>query len=118
MSKFVQETGQFDERNHVRDAVALRASVFALGRPRTVLVSDLSNGGAQLRGSEFPNMGSEVLLIVGAQRAFATIAWRNQKACGVKFDDPLLNGQLTQFKREEAMALQLLVLSMSEKASG
>lgn len=72
----------------------------SIEKSRSVLVADLSAGGAMLHGRDLPQEGSEVLVAVGSEDSFATIIWRGEDACGIEFDRPLGEDQIVRLKRD------------------
>ena len=87
----------YNREREIRRPVSLNGVMFSRGRTATAAVTNLSSGGARLFGDQLPSVGTEVLLIIGAQRAYSRVAWRDDDACGISFDDMLLDGQLVQF---------------------
>lgn len=55
-----------------------------------IRIRDLSTGGARIEGSTFPAVGSSAHISRGALSAAGTVVWRDHKACGFRFDEPLL----------------------------
>ena len=54
-----------------------------------IRLRDLSATGARVEGGNLPSVGATVHITRGALNASGTIIWRNQKGCGVRFDEPL-----------------------------
>ncbi len=92
--------GLSGRRHRMREPVRLAASAMTIDRSQSVFVADLSASGAQLHGRGFPDEGSEVLLAVGSLDSFARVAWRDNSACGLEFEEPLPDEELVQLKRE------------------
>lgn len=87
-------------RQSVREAVVLAGSAFALARSRSVIISDLSSGGAQVDGRDLPPPGDDVLMVVGPFDSMAKVVWRHDDKCGVQFDDPASDETVARMKRE------------------
>ena len=96
--------GLSGRRSRVRQPVILAASAMSIERSRSVLVADLSPSGARLQGRDLPKEGSEVLVAVGSQDSFATIVWRNDDTCGIKFEMPLAADRLARLQHEGCWA--------------
>ena len=87
-------------RQHEREAVTLAGSAFGLGRSRSIIVSDLSAGGARLDGRDMPAPGDDVFVIVGPFDSLSKVVWRSDDKCGVQFDDAVADETLTRMKQE------------------
>ena len=83
-----------------RTPVVLAASALAIARSRSVVVTDLSLSGAQLRGRDLPPPGDDVLMLVGSLDAMATVVWREGETCGLQFDEAIADETIAQMKRE------------------
>ena len=81
--------GPGGRRRSVRQAVVLAASALGLYRSASVLVPDLSDRGARLRGRDLPAPGERLLVNFGETGLFATVTWRSNDQCGVLFDRQL-----------------------------
>lgn len=55
----------------------------------TVRVRDLSASGARIEGENLPVVGASTTMDRGALTAGGTIIWREHKAAGLRFDQPL-----------------------------
>ena len=87
-------------RQSARERVTLAASAFAIARSRSVIISDLSSGGAQLAGRDLPPPGGDVLMVVGTFDSMAKVVWRHGDKCGVHFDDPASDEAVVLMKQE------------------
>jgi hypothetical protein len=83
-----------------RTPVVLAASALAIARSRSVLVTDLSPGGAQLGGRDLPPAGDDLLMLIGSLDAMGTVVWRDGDKCGVHFDEAIVDETIAQMKRE------------------
>lgn len=83
-----------------RELVVLAGSAFGLGRSRSIIVSDLSAEGARLDARDMPAPGEDVLVVIGAFDGLATVAWRTDDKCGVRFDEALAVDTLERMKSE------------------
>lgn len=54
-----------------------------------IRMRDLSATGARIEGGKLPDVAATVHITRGPLNASGTIIWRNQKGCGVRFDEPL-----------------------------
>lgn len=95
-----EPTAELRRRKCERHIIGLTALAFVTGQPHRALIADLSRQGARLLGPKLPRVGSELLLIVGGQTAFAKVAWRDDSACGLSFYHHLCGGEMEQFQRE------------------
>ena len=76
-------------RRSARQAVVLAASALGFQRSMAVLVPDLSEVGAKLRGRALPEQGERLLINFGETGLFATVAWCRRDECGIIFDQPI-----------------------------
>ena len=83
-----------------REAVTLAGSAYGLGRSRSIIVSDLSAGGARLDARDMPAPGDDVFVIVGPFDNLATVVWRSDDKCGIRFDEVVADETLSRMKRE------------------
>jgi hypothetical protein len=83
-----------------REPVVLAGSAFGLGRSRSIIVSDLSSGGARLDARDMPAPGDDVLVVVGPFDGLATVVWRSDDKCGIQFDDLVADETLGRMKSE------------------
>jgi hypothetical protein len=96
----VEQQTQSCRRASERQAVVLAGSAFGLGRSRSIIVSDLSAEGARLDARDMPAPGDDVLVVVGPFDGLATVVWRADDKCGVRFDEALAGETLERMKRE------------------
>ena len=87
-------------RHSDREPVILAGSAFGLGRSRSIIVSDLSSGGARLDALDMPAPGDDVLVVVGPFDGLATVVWRSDDRCGIQFDDVVADETLGRMKSE------------------
>jgi hypothetical protein len=95
-----ENQNQSCRRASPREEVTLAGSAFGLGRSRSIIVSDLSADGARLDARDMPAPGEDVLVVIGAFDGLATVAWRNDDRCGVRFDEPLPDYMLSHMKSD------------------
>jgi hypothetical protein len=95
-----KEQTQACRRASEREEVVLAGSAFGLGRSRSIIVSDLSAGGARLDARDMPAPGDDVLVVVGPFDGLATVVWRSDDRCGVQFDDALPGETRDRMKSE------------------
>jgi len=91
---------QLCRRVSVREAVTLAGSAFGVGRSRSVIISDLSAQGAQLDARDLPPPGDDMFLVVGPFDSMATVVWRAEDKCGVRFDFAVADDMLQRMKRD------------------
>jgi hypothetical protein len=87
-------------RRSERDPVTLAGSAFGFARSRSVIISDLSQEGAQLDARDLPPAGEDLCLVVGAFDTMARVAWKAGDKCGVEFDEALSGEIMAQLKRD------------------
>jgi hypothetical protein len=96
----VEHQTQSCRRASEREPVILAGSAFGLGRSRSIIVSDLSAEGARLDARDMPAPGDDVLVVVGPLDGLATVVWRTDDKCGVRFDETLPGELLERMKSE------------------
>ena len=101
-------------RAAVRQTVAMPASMFSLEQSRVVIVEDISTTGAKLTGAELPKLGEDVWIKAGPIDAFGTVAWGDDHACGVIFEQPL-NAAEDDFIQTEGRLMRLTKLTAAER---
>ena len=100
MSTEEQLSGTASRRHEAREAVALAGSALALGCSRSIIISDLSPGGAQIDARDLPPPGEDLLMVAGSQDAFARIVWRTDEKCGIRFDETMAAENIALMKQE------------------
>lgn len=85
-----------DARSDVRLSVALQA--VACSHPVTLL--DVSRTGAKMTMPEPMYRGQQVWLKTQALQLFGFVCWVRGRNCGIRFDEPLRDWQLSQIKVE------------------
>jgi hypothetical protein len=85
-------------------AVLLARSSLALERTHSVVVPEIHERGARLRGRDLPRRGERVLVNFGETGLFGTVAWRSPEECEVIFDRRLEPGQSTELRQESIRA--------------
>jgi hypothetical protein len=86
------------------EAIVLAASALYLERSHSVIVPEIHERGARLRGSELPRTGERVLVNFGETGLFGTVAWRSPEECEVIFDRRLEPGQSLELRQESIRA--------------
>jgi len=89
-------------RQAARQAVTLAGSAYGLARSRSIIVSDLSTDGAQIDGRDLPPPGEDMVMVVGSHDAFATVVWRTDDKCGIRFDEAVSDDDIVEMKKEAA----------------
>lgn len=101
-------------RIDARESAPLPAMVTTLSNSHPAVLVNISRTGAQLRGSNLPHAGEELLIKMGSLQAFATVAWSRGDHCGVEFECRIAVHELQQLRRE-ASTTSLMRLSPEEK---
>lgn len=89
-----------NRRGSEREAVALAGSALAPARSRSVIISDLSPEGAQIDGRDLPGAGEELIVVAGPLDTMATVVWRTDTKCGIRFDDVVSEATIARMKDE------------------
>lgn len=89
-----------NRRSATREAVTLAGSAFGIARSRSVIISDLSPGGAQLDGRDLPTVGEDLVIVAGPLDTMAKVIWRTAEKSGVRFDAELSDQTLARMKAE------------------
>ena len=79
--------GPSGRRGSLRRQVAVSGSVLTMHGSNSVLVEDLSPGGARLIGRHLPGPGEEVLLRTNELAVLARVTWAAEDRRGVVFED-------------------------------
>jgi hypothetical protein len=101
---FGKREAPYCRRQCKRDEVMLAGSALALTRSRSVVVQDISEGGAALAGRDLPPSGDDLLMVVGPFDAMARVVWRTADQCGIRFDEPMQPELLAQMKQQASWA--------------
>ena len=83
------------KRRSNRSAAAASVTVWTTAACGSVTLVDLSTGGAGLTGPTPPQKGRDVQLRIGDHTLFGEVAWRNDEAFGLRFDEALDEHTLT-----------------------
>jgi hypothetical protein len=76
-------------RGAPREAAPLLAVYKTVTQSHEVVLVDVSNTGARLRGPQIPEVKDELFVSIGTIKAFGKVAWVDQPEFGVAFDPPL-----------------------------
>jgi hypothetical protein len=87
-------------RRSPREEVVLAGSAFGVGRSRSVIVSDLSTGGAQLNARDLPPENHDIFVVVGPFESLGTVVWRTSDKCGIAFELAVTDEAIGRMKRE------------------
>jgi PilZ domain len=74
-------------RRGARRQVDLTGSAVTVCGARSVLIQNLSPGGAKLIGRDLPKAGTELLMRTGQFDVLGRVAWTKSEACGVVFEE-------------------------------
>lgn len=93
------------ERSVPRTHLFLSATIRFDRVTAAVRLRDLSESGARIEGVSLPAIGKTAQISRGSLQMAGTIVWREGKACGVRFDDPLVLDQWlpTQAARDQSI---------------
>jgi hypothetical protein len=69
-----------------RRKVSIPGTALSLDGTRSILIEDLTLGGARLLGRRLPPEGSPVELRVGDRSLFGEVAWAVAERRGIRFD--------------------------------
>lgn len=81
--------GPGGRRAEAREPILLCAALHGLGCSRTIILSDVSRTGAQLRIHEAMHHGQEVWIKAPPAEIFGEVVWAEDDRCGIAFDEPL-----------------------------
>jgi len=76
-------------RRHGRHRVMLSAKLYTTHGTATVVLLDLSQGGAMLALPLPLPKGAHVVLVRGDLEAHGTVVWSQGRRCGLQFDEPI-----------------------------
>ena len=96
MAKMIANIGR---REKSRLRTELRAKLDLVGGAKQCLLSDISKTGARIELSDPPHAGECAFLFAQGIEAFGTIVWRSHKACGLRFDEEIRDGQLIALRQ-------------------
>lgn len=102
--------GPTGRRRTQREEVVLAGSALTLGASRAVVVTDVSPSGAKLLGRKLPQVGTDVLLMVGSVELFGEIAWLGHDECGISFESPL-GAELTDHLKRDGRWAKVMGIS-------
>ena len=90
--------GGTGRRLALRVQVRIPAGVTTTMTTNAAELLNISATGALLRGSELPRTGKEVLVRFERVEAFGTVAWSQDRVCGVRFDQPMSSDELRSLR--------------------
>lgn len=89
MPTAMDESAQTQNRRHRRSNVMLKATLETPGASLPVMLRNLSQEGALIKGEELPEEGSRVLFHRDGLSVPSRVAWSHCGHAGVAFDFPL-----------------------------
>lgn len=89
MPATMDESAQTQNRRHRRSNVMLKATLETPGESLPVMLRNLSQEGALIKGEELPDQGSRVLFHRDGLSVPSRIAWSHCGHAGLAFDFPL-----------------------------
>lgn len=75
-----------ENRASLRTAKSAVGVALSVHGARSILIQNMSDGGAQIAGRGFPPVGGRLLLRSEELEEFATVAWANFGVCGLRFE--------------------------------
>jgi hypothetical protein len=90
-------------RSAARAATPLVAVLSTVTRSQTAALVDVSCTGARLRGANLPGKGQDLLVKMDSVQTFGTIVWSGSSQCGLRFDTPLLEGQVVLLRHRAGL---------------
>lgn len=81
--------GPGGKRASARAPVLLRAALHTLTTSRSITLFDVSSTGARISLPEPLSEGQQLWLKIPPLEIFATVVWTDDDMCGVQFDEPL-----------------------------
>src|SRR5688500_13547509 len=82
--------GPADARATARKNLFVAATLHTNGDAYPVTIRDLSTSGAQIEGSQRPEVGAEVTLSRGFLTVRGHVTWGKNRRCGLCFASPIL----------------------------
>ncbi len=101
-------------RDEPRSDIRLAVSLHAVSCSHPVTLLDISRTGARMSMPEPMYRGQQVWLKCKALQLFGFICWVRGRSCGIRFDEPLRDWQLSQL-RVEGQALVTPGRSLDER---
>ena len=77
-----------ERRNAERDQLGISVSLLSMGQSRVVLMVDVSQSGAQIKGQNLPGVGEDVLLRIADVELFGSIVRACEGEAAILFDPP------------------------------
>lgn len=87
-------------RRAPRQPVSLAASASTVGGCQSVIVENVCASGARLRGRVVPAVGKELMIKVGSMNVLGHVAWSDSEECGITFEPPLNQQEVSTLKQE------------------
>lgn len=87
-----------------RKEVASSALLGTLHGWQNIVIIDVSQKGARVRGSEVPPKGEDAVLKLGSITAFGEVAWSKSDQCGINFDAPITPAQVHALQADRELA--------------
>jgi hypothetical protein len=92
---------RWNRRTGSRESIVVEGIVSTLATSRTVILDDISGKGARFRSAQSPELGKDVLVRIGHISALAKVVWRNDRGCGVQFDQQVGEHDLARLRAED-----------------
>lgn len=84
-----------DRRRASRRSIFVAGSAVTIQGSKSVVVENLSAGGAKIRGRYLPRKGKQILIWMEGLDVLGSVAWASNDECGVRFDVALEAEALT-----------------------
>lgn len=102
--------GSPDKRSSERTKLFISGLLEFAGRVTPVRIRNVSEGGAQIDGTDLPRQGDFACLRRGPLTARGSIVWTNRRSVGIQFETPLdLDAWLPQSKGADVSATQISI---------
>ena len=92
--RFMDESSAAQNRKSSRTPVMLSAKLEMAGQAQSVILRNLSGGGALVEGKWLPAQGSSVMFVRKDLRVHARVAWVEGIYAGVAFECPLERSEI------------------------
>jgi hypothetical protein len=102
-SKFGRRAGG-GRRASQRASAVLPATLTRLADAAKALLLDVSSTGARVDGAELPDHGTYLLVTLAEVKATATVVWRTENGCGLRFSEPLNPYEVELLRRHARVA--------------
>jgi hypothetical protein len=103
-------------RSEERQPVLIYGSITTLWSSQSVVLLNVSQTGAKLRGCGALRKGQDVLIRAGLIDALADVVWSCSDLCGITFEEPLSEREVQRL-RHEGKLITVTKLTPEERLS-